>query len=51
MLTAIDADVNIKDSFDVERFRIKIWSDGELGSEEVFMTTVVGMAMIMQLLK
>jgi hypothetical protein len=35
MLTALDADINENDSFDVDRFRIKIWSEDESGNETV----------------
>jgi parallel beta-helix repeat protein len=35
MLTAIDANIKENDSFDVDRFRIKIWSEDEYGNETV----------------
>ena len=52
MLTAIDADINPNDAFDIDRFRIKIWeeSDGEevviydnaLGDDSDDATTEIG---------
>jgi cysteine-rich repeat protein len=35
ILSAIDADINNKDSFEVDRFRIRIWTEDELGNESV----------------
>ncbi|MFC2031990.1 PKD domain-containing protein [Chloroflexota bacterium] len=52
MLTAIDADVNNSDSFEVDRFRIKIWEenndnedviyDNAIGSDDDNATTEIG---------
>jgi hypothetical protein len=35
MLTAIDADINENDSYDIDRFRIKIWTEDESGNEDI----------------
>ena len=35
MLTAIDADVNKTDSFTIDRFRIRIWTEDAFGNESV----------------
>jgi hypothetical protein len=35
MLSALDADINASDSFEVDRFRIKIWEQDESGTETV----------------
>jgi PKD repeat protein len=35
MLTALDADINANDSFEVDRFRIRIWEEDEYGTETV----------------
>ena len=35
LLTALDADLNKSDDFIVDRFRLKIWSEVEAGSEQV----------------
>jgi parallel beta-helix repeat protein len=42
MLMAIDADINEKDSFEVDRFRIKIWSEDESGNETVVYDNALG---------
>jgi hypothetical protein len=35
MLSAIDADINDVDVFTIDRFRIKIWTEDDLGNENV----------------
>jgi alpha-tubulin suppressor-like RCC1 family protein len=42
MLTGIDADVNSKDAFTVDRFRIKIWTEDEHGNETVIYDNALG---------
>ena len=42
MLTAIDADINENDSFDVDRFRIKIWTEDAEGNETVVYDNALG---------
>jgi len=42
MLTALDADINENDSFDVDRFRIKIWTEDAEGNETVVYDNALG---------
>ncbi len=42
MLTAIDADINPDDSTDIDRFRIKIWSEDGSETEYVVYDNSLG---------
>jgi parallel beta-helix repeat protein len=42
MLTALDADINESDGFDVDRFRIKIWTEDAEGNETVVYDNALG---------
>jgi hypothetical protein len=42
MLTALDADMNESDGFETDRFRIKIWSEDESGTETVIYDNALG---------
>jgi len=42
ILTAIDAEVNKNDSFTVDRFRIKIWTEGASGVQNVVYDNALG---------
>ncbi len=42
MLTGIDAEINKADSFTVDRFRIKIWTENEYGEEGVVYDNALG---------
>jgi hypothetical protein len=42
MITAIDADINKADAFNIDRFRIKIWSEDSAGNETVIYDNALG---------
>ncbi|MBW1855576.1 MAG: hypothetical protein JRJ00_13010, partial [Deltaproteobacteria bacterium] len=42
MLTGIDADINDADSFEVDRFRIKIWTEDEFDEETIIYDNSLG---------
>jgi hypothetical protein len=42
LLTAMDADVNKSDTFDVDRFRIKIWTEDASGVQSVVYDNALG---------
>lgn len=42
MLSAIDADINLNDSFNVDRFRIKLWYETSGGAEVVAYDNALG---------
>jgi len=42
ILSAIDADLKATDTFSVDRFRIRIWTEGEAGEEHVMYDNALG---------
>ena len=42
MLTGIDADINDRDAFETDRFRIKIWTEDEFDNEDVIYHNALG---------
>ncbi|MBM4338493.1 MAG: hypothetical protein FJ110_03010 [Deltaproteobacteria bacterium] len=42
MITAVDADISKADAFNIDRFRIKIWSEDSAGNETVIYDNALG---------
>ena len=42
MLTAIDANINNNDNFEIDRFRIRIWSEDNYGNEDIIYDNSIG---------